>query len=432
MWKFTSAAKAGSLAALVSVACATAPMAQETMKVGVVAFLTGGASGPFGIPARNAAELIVDAINNGDMPGAYATPGIGGKQIKPVYIDEAGGSTTQVTELRKLVQQQGVGAVVGYISSGSCLAVAPVAEELKVLTVLFDCGTPRIFEEADYHYVFRTAPHATMDNVGAARYALDAMKDINAYAGLNQNYAWGQDSWRDFTLVMKQLKPEAKTTKELFPKIFAGEYGAEISALLISRSDVLHSSFWGGDLESLIFQATARGLPQRLPMILTTGETVTSRLGDKLPNGTIVGARGPHGMLANDSELNTWFRAAYVERFGEEPTYPSYHMAQGFLGLKSAADLAAANKGGTPDTDEIVAAFEGLEFEAIGSTVNMALAGGHQAISETAYGTFNYNTETGTPELTNIIRYSAECVNPPAGQTSVEWLEAGMPGANCN
>jgi len=271
-----------------------------------------------------------------------------------------------------------------------------------------------------------------MDNVGAARYAMDSMDGITAYAGLNQNYAWGQDSWRDFTYVMKQLNPDAKITKELFPKIFAGEYGAEISALLISRSSVLHSSFWGGDLESLIFQATARGLPQRLPMILTTGETVASRLADKLPDGTIVGARGPHGMLANDSALNTWFREAYVKRFGEEPTYPSYHMAQGFLGLKSAADKAAAAKGSAPDTEETIAAFEGLEFEAIGSTVKMSLAGGHQAISETAYGTFKFNKETGTPEITNVVRYAAECVNPPAGQSSVDWLKAGMPGATCN
>ena len=36
------------------------------------------------------------------------------------------------------------------------------------LTVLFDCGTPRVFEEASYKYVFRTRPHATMDAVGAA------------------------------------------------------------------------------------------------------------------------------------------------------------------------------------------------------------------------------------------------------------------------
>src|SRR5205823_12958795 len=104
--------------------------------------------------------------------------------------------------------------------------------------------------------------HATMDSVGAARYALEKMKDIVAYSGINQNYAWGQDSWRDFVLAMKVLAPKAAVDKELFPKLFAGEYGAEISALLTSKSQVLHSSFYDGDLEAFVFQSGARGLLQ--------------------------------------------------------------------------------------------------------------------------------------------------------------------------
>ncbi len=432
MWSFKAASKTASAVALLTLALAGNANAADSMKVGVVGFLTGAAAGPFGIPAKNAADLMIDAINAGQVPGEYATPGIGGKTIDPVFVDESGGAATQVTELRKMVQQQGVETIVGYTSSGSCLAVAPVAEELKVLTVLFDCGTPRIFEENKYKYVFRTAPHATMDNVAAARYAQDTLNMPQKYAGANPNYAFGQDSWRDFSLVMKATNPKSEITKSLFPKIFAGEYGSEISSLMISKSNVLHSSLWGGDLESFVFQATARGLPMRMPMVLTTGETVMFRLGNKLPDGTILGARGPHGVLANDSTLNTWFRDAYMKRFGSEPTYPSYHMAQAFLGLKAAADKANKAAGGIPSQDQIMASLKGLEFNALGSTVKMALADGHQAISETAYGTYKFNKKTGKGEITNVIRYAAECVNPPEGQSSVAWLEAGMPGAKCN
>ena len=427
--------KSGVMLAAMSLATAIVPLstqAQETLKVGVVGFLTGPAAGPFGIPARNAAELLVEAINTGALPPPYAAQGVGGMGIEPVYVDEAGGTTTQVTELRNLVERQNVDAIIGYISSGSCLAVAPVAEELKVLTVFFDCGTPRIFEDGSYKYVFRTAPHATMDNVAAARYVKDKLGKIQSYAGLNQNYAWGQDSWRDFELVMTHLQPEAAPVKELFPKLFAGEYGSETSALLVSGAEVLHSSLWGGDLESFIFQASARGLPQRTPLVLTAGETVMFRLGKNLPDGSILGARGPHGVFAQDSELNRWFRQTFTDRYGTPPTYPAYHMAQAFLGLKAAADKAAAAADGRPDTDAIIAAFEGLEFEAMGSRVKMALGNGHQATSETAYGTYRFNRETGTPEIVDIIRYPAECVNPPADSSSIEWLEAGMPGAKCD
>ena len=51
-----------------------------------------------------------------------------------------------------------------------------------------------------------------------------------------------------------------KVVSEQFPKIFAGQYGTEISAILVSKPDLIHSSLWGGDLESFIIQSNARGL----------------------------------------------------------------------------------------------------------------------------------------------------------------------------
>ena len=49
-------------------------------------------------------------------------------------------------------------------------AVAPAAEQLKKMLVLMDCGTPRIFEENKFKYVFRSAAHGGMDNIAMARY----------------------------------------------------------------------------------------------------------------------------------------------------------------------------------------------------------------------------------------------------------------------
>jgi branched-chain amino acid transport system substrate-binding protein len=390
----------------------------EPVRLGVVTILTGPAAGPFGIPGRNSAELLIGAINDGSMPAPYDKPGFGGAKAEFKFVDEAGSTATQVTELRNLVQRDQVDAVVGYISSGNCLAVAPVAEELQALTVFFDCGTPRIFEERAYKYVFRTAPTSTMDNVAAARYAAQKVKNLTSYSGINQNYAWGQDSWRDFVLTMKKVAPNAKVNKELFPKLFAGEYGAEISTLLTSGSQAIHTSFWGGDLESFILQSAARGLAQRSPLVLTTGETAMFRLGPKMPDGSIIGARGPHGVLAHD-------------RYGTPPTYPAYHMAQAVLGLKAAYDKAAEKTGNRPTKDDVVTAFEHLEFQAASTTIRMVLGKGHQAVSDTAYGTYRFNKAESQPEIVDVVRFAAECVNAPENTTSEAWLEQGMPGAKC-
>ena len=100
---------------------------------------------------------MVEELNAGKVPAPYSKKGFGGAPLEMVMVDEAGSTTTQVTEFRNLVQRHNVDLVIGYISSGNCLAIAPVAEELKKLTNFFDCGTPRIFEDAYYKYVFRTS-----------------------------------------------------------------------------------------------------------------------------------------------------------------------------------------------------------------------------------------------------------------------------------
>ena len=164
--------------------------AQEAkpIKIGIVTFLSGAAAGPFGIPAERG-RAVRGRGERGQAARALCDKGIGGRPVELVVIDEAGGTTKQVSEYRNLVEQQGVDLVAGYISSGDCLAVAPVAEELKKITLLFDCGTPRIFEDTNYTYVFRPVGHAVMDNVGAALYAADTKPNLKKYAGINQNYA---------------------------------------------------------------------------------------------------------------------------------------------------------------------------------------------------------------------------------------------------
>jgi branched-chain amino acid transport system substrate-binding protein len=422
---------AGALTAGLVAAAGTA-QAQDSLKLGIVAFYTGPAAGPFGIPARNAAELTIEAINAGTLPAPYNSAGVAGLNIDPVYIDESGGTAKVVTDYRNAVQRQGVEAFVGYISSGSCVAIAPVAEELKTFTILFDCGTPRIFEEAEYQYVFRTTATATMDSVGAARYVMTKFPEVSNYQGINQNYAWGQDSWRDFDLAMKALKPDIESKDSLFPKLFAGQFGAEISTLSVSRPEVLHSSLWGGDLESFLLQASARGLNQQMQMVMTTAETTMFRLGAKLPDGIVVGARGPFGVLAPDTELNRWFQQNYTDRFTTPPTYSAYHMLQGLLGLKFAFDKAGQAKGdGKPNQEEASAALAGAEFDTVIGPMKMALGNGHQAVTGTAYGLSKFNKETGTASIVDVMEFAADCVNPPEGVDSVAWIEGGMQGAKC-
>ncbi|MEY4122518.1 MAG: hypothetical protein RLZZ457_1356 [Pseudomonadota bacterium] len=407
--------------------------AQETFKIGVVSFLSGQAAESFGIPAVNGAKVLVDAFNKGQAPAPYNKKGFGGMPIEALYIDENGGATKQVQELRNLYDREKVDAVVGYVGSGDCLAVAPVAEEMKKFLILYDCGTPRIFEDGKYNYVFRTAAHATMDNVALARYLKSRNVPVKGYNMINQDYAWGQDSRKDFMLSMEKLYPDAKPGEDQLPKFGAGQYGTEISALMAKPADLVHSSLWGGDLQAFIMQSAPRGLFKRSQVVLSAGDHVLPSLGEKVPDGTILGARGAYGLMAPKSALNDWWWESYSKANNVYPVQAPYRMAQALLGLKLAAEKAmAANGGKKPTAEQLAAALKNSEWDSPAGKIRMTLGGGNQAIQETAIGRTRWDAGKKMVMIEDIQRFPAECVNPPANMKSDDWLKAGFPGAKCN
>lgn len=412
-------------ACIAGLAISATARAEEPLRIGVITFLSGPAAGPFGVPAKNASDLLVEAFNKGGIAPGYEKKGFGGRPIELVYVDEAGGPTKVVTEYRNLVDRQNVDLVIGVISSGDCLAVAPVAEEMKKFTVLFDCATNRIFEEATYKYVFRTTTMATQENVAAARYVTENLPNLTTFSGINPNYAWGQDAWSDFTESMKMLKPKAAIGTNVTPKLGAGQYGAEISALLGSNAQLVQNSLWGGDLEAYILQAAPRGLLSQMPNIMITGETVIERLGKDLPDGTILGARGPNGPFAPPTQLNKWFAKAYKDKYSMNAVYASYHMATAFFGAKAAYEKAqAAAKGQAPSVDQLIAGLEYLKFDSPSGTVDMSLGKGHQAVQSVPYGTVR--KVDGKVTLTNVKYYSPDQISPPDGMKSIDWIRSGF------
>lgn len=407
--------------------------AQETFKLGIVTFLSGPAAESFGVPASKGAQFVIDELNKGAGPAPYQKVGFGGMKIEPVVMDENGGATKQVQELRNLYQRDNVDAVIGYIGSGDCLAVAPIAEELKKLLLLFDCGTPRIFEEAKYNYVFRTAAHATMDNVALIRYMKLRNIKMGSFSAINQDYAWGQDSRADFIGAAGQLYPDAKLNSDLLPKFGAGQYGTEISALVSAGSDVVYSSLWGGDLQAFLLQSVPRGLSKRSQLVLSAADHVLPPLGDKMPDGVIIGARGAYGLMSQKSPINDWFFQGYEKVNGVYPVQAAYRITQSILGLKTAIEKAMEKNGGKkPTTDEIITALTGSEWQSPGGLIQMKNGDGHQAIQPIAISRTKYDPEKKRVELVDIQLFPAECVNPPPGVKSVDWIKGGMAGAKCN
>lgn len=424
------------LATGLALAAPTQAVAQDKIfRLGIVTFTSGPGAESFGVPGWQAAQRLIEAANaGGQLPAPFGKMGFGGLKVEISVVDESGGTTKQVQELRNLFERDRVDAVIGYISSSNCLAAAPVAEELKKLLILYDCGTPRIFEDNKYQYVFRNSAHATMDNVALVRYLQKRNIKSDEIAGINPDYAYGRDNWKDFSQSIVKVNPNAKPVAELWPKFGAGQYGTEISALLQRNPQVIHTSLWGGDLQAFILQAGPRNLFKGRYVAITAADHVLQPLGQRMPDGVIFGARGAAGPFAEKSALNDWLVASTQKATpGVNPTQAHYRMTQSILGLKAAVEKAmAANGGQKPTAEQLATALKGLEWDSPSGRIRMALGDGHQAIQANAIGITKWDPATKSVTVIDVERFAAECVNPPAGVRSEDWIAQGFPGAKCN
>src|SRR4051812_24351050 len=278
-----AAATSGSL--LLAGGNAGAQTKPTELRVGITTFLSGAAS-VFGVPAKQTAEMLFEEINKAG--------GIGGVPVKAFFVDEAPGTDHLVGEYRRLVQNEGVHIVFASISSGSCLACTPLSDEMKKTTLLWDCGTQRIFEEGPHPYAFRTQGYGTPEVLAPLLYLLKHKPDFRTLAVINQDYAWGRDSWELWRAAMDVLKPGVRVVAEMFPRFGATDFSTEVTRLLAARPDVILSTAWGGDLVTLVRQAAERRLFDRSTFVLPVAEASLQILGRTFPAGHVIGARGDH------------------------------------------------------------------------------------------------------------------------------------------
>lgn len=408
---------AGGLALPAAIAPAAAQDRPEEIHIGITTFLSGPAS-VFGVPGRDAAEILIEQINAGG--------GIDGVPIRATFVDEGPGVDHVVSEYRRLVEDVGVDATFASISSAHCMAVAPVAEDFRMLNFMWDCGTQRIFEENDYDYVFRPQAYATAEMVASVLYMLTMKPEMESIAVVNQDYAWGRESWEIFRETMHAIRPEIEVVAELFPSFGSADYSTEISRLSAQRPDVILSTSWGGDLDTFVRQSSQRGLMDRSTFVLPLAESSLERLGDNMPEGVIVGGRGDHWFLHPDWKDNPEF-TDFVERFREEtgnyPIYPVYHMAQSLNALQAAYERALeTNDGAWPTTEDLAAAMNGLEFpNLVGGSVT--IREDNQGLEDQLLGTTVRTDAYDFAVLDQMILFPAEMVTAPVGEISVEWVK---------
>jgi branched-chain amino acid transport system substrate-binding protein len=114
-----------------------------------VLFPFSGDLSDFGEPFLNAAQLAVDEIN--------AAGGVNGQPIELVQGDSATSPQQAVEEARRLIELEGVSAIVGPAGSGETLPVAEsVTGPAGVLEITMSATSPALTIANDNDFLFRT------------------------------------------------------------------------------------------------------------------------------------------------------------------------------------------------------------------------------------------------------------------------------------
>jgi len=165
----------------------TAASTGEPYKIGFLSSVTGKAA-TLGEPQRNAAVMLQEQIN--------AAGGITGPDgvVHPVQIiieDTQGSADTAVSLVRKLVDDEGVVALIGSSSSTECMAMVPLAEEAQVPLIAMASSSAIVEPVAERHWVFKTA--ASNEHTAPLQVEYAKAIGVTKIANLYVNNAYGED-----------------------------------------------------------------------------------------------------------------------------------------------------------------------------------------------------------------------------------------------
>lgn len=219
--------------AIALLAAAQPVAAQETIKIGGIAPITGG--GAIGGAMSQAAwKLAIDEIN--------ADGGILGKKVELVMADTTTDPTHAVSETRRLVDNEKIAALVGPVTSQEAIAVLAVTNDAKLVQVSTAASGQLTPTFAPFH--FSTSPLGANQMIPNVDYAIDVLK-VSKIAIISDNGGMSKAGVQDVLAYMKGRGIEPVVVQEfafraedMTPQLFSmRNAGAEAVLLINSLPD---------------------------------------------------------------------------------------------------------------------------------------------------------------------------------------------------
>ncbi|OGL19078.1 MAG: ABC transporter permease [Candidatus Rokubacteria bacterium RIFCSPLOWO2_12_FULL_71_19] len=324
-----------------------AVQAQGPIKIGLVQGITG----PFEVYAKQ-------VITGFKLGLEHATGGkleLLGRKIELLIEDDQLKPDVAKQKVTKLYADDKVDLVVGTTSSAAALAVLPVAAEFKKVLIVEPAVADSITGEHWNRYVFRTGRNSGQDAIANA---LAVARPGVSIATIAQDYAFGKDGVAAYKAAVEKLG--AKVVHEEYAPIQATDFTASIQKIIGALKDKPGAKYvfviWAG--KGGPFPQLVANRLDKYGITLTSGSNVL----DVLKALKTMGLEGMVGGAYYYYELpknpmNDWLVKEHEARFKQPP---DFFTCGGFAAAMAA--VTAIQKAGGTDTEKLIAAMEGMEF----------------------------------------------------------------------
>jgi branched-chain amino acid transport system substrate-binding protein len=246
-----------------------------------------------------------------------------------------------------------VDIAVGTSSSGSAIAMLPVAAEYKKVLIIEPAVADAITGEKWNRYIFRTARNSAQDGLAAAT----TIKS-GSIGFLAQDYAFGKEAVKASKEALVAVKSSAKVVHEEYAPQTATDFTASAQRLFNALKDkpqprVLAIAWAGPNPMNKI----ADMKPERYGISVLPGGNILPVLKTwKAYAGTEGTIYYYYGFPKN--KMNDWLVAEHMKRFKSPP---DMFTAGGFAA--ASAVVTALQKAGSTETEKLISTMEGMEFE---------------------------------------------------------------------
>ena len=192
------------LAAAIPNFAGTAYAAEETIKLGLVAPMSGP-NARYGSFSMRGAQLAVKEINDAG--------GVDGRKIELVSGDSQGTPVEGVSATRRLIDSDKVDFIIGDVSSSVTLAMQPVAEDAGILLLNAASSNPKITYGAGvggYKWTFRNYPTDENRALIVAKYAAE-QRGLTKFAVLSVDSDYGRSAIEFTKKYLPQFKGQILT-----------------------------------------------------------------------------------------------------------------------------------------------------------------------------------------------------------------------------